>query len=129
AAKKEGLIIQHEYAVDYISAPFIRRNGELFLNYDNEKLFFSSAQREMLTHEEEPYFRKMKENSFVTYVELMQEIERDPRKKLSDLWSSVRTNPATFGNCTVINYVGQTEIVPCGLRNNYEEKYQFERGW
>lgn len=28
----------------------------------------------------------MKENSFVTYIELMNEIETDPRKKLSDLW-------------------------------------------
>ncbi|KIH66691.1 hypothetical protein ANCDUO_02984 [Ancylostoma duodenale] len=232
AAKKEGLIIQHEYAgpicftlistpfhrlcreaekmqlsfplkdcpvnpaapaccvtlsnlfvtddtVDYISAPFNRRNGELFLNYGNEMLFFTSAQRDMLTHEiltqidisrelveadqreagtdeesqqsviddeplkrkglqylrmensyedsfilhepskEEPYFRKMRENSFVTYLELMQEIEKDPRKKLSDLWSSVRLSPATFGNCTVINYAGKTDIVPCSLRNEF----------
>ncbi|KAK6741853.1 hypothetical protein RB195_009618 [Necator americanus] len=234
-----GISLVTTLIVDYISAPFIRRNGELFLNYDNEKLFFSSAQREMLTHEiltqidisrelegmnrreqkdddesqksvisdeplrrkglqylrmektyedsfvlhepskEEPYFRKMKENSFVTYVELMQEIERDPRKKLSDLWSrffrfqplgvireyfgeqigfyfawqgtfltmlwpatllglavfvygfvkSVRTNPATFGNCTVINYVGQTEIVPCGLRNKMAQLFTTVSSW
>ncbi|PIO59283.1 hypothetical protein TELCIR_19260, partial [Teladorsagia circumcincta] len=37
--------------VDYISAPFTRRHGDLFLNYTNEKLFFTSAQRCELTHE------------------------------------------------------------------------------
>ncbi|EYC12594.1 hypothetical protein Y032_0046g1314 [Ancylostoma ceylanicum] len=225
--------------VDYISAPFNRRNGELFLNYGNEMLFFTSAQRDMLTHEiltqidisrelgeaeqreagtdeesqqsvideeplkrkglqylrmensyedsfilhepskEEPYFRKMRENSFVTYLELMQEIEKDPRKKLSDLWSSffrfqplgaireyfgeqiafyfawqgtfltmlwpatllglavfvfgfiksVRLSPATFGNCTVINYAGKTDIVPCSLRNELSQFFTTISSW
>ncbi|CAJ0597872.1 unnamed protein product [Cylicocyclus nassatus] len=223
--------------VDYISAPFSRRNGELFLNYGNEKLFFSSAQRDMLTHEiltqidisrdlaevnrkeveeesqesvineqplkrkglqylrmkksyedsfilhepskEEPYFRRMRENSLVTYLELMQEIEKDPRKKLSDLWSrflrfqplgvireyfgeqiafyfawqgtfltmlwpatflglavfvfgftkSVRTNPATFGNCTVVNYSGETILIPCNLRNKMSQFFTTLSSW
>ncbi|VDL78419.1 unnamed protein product [Nippostrongylus brasiliensis] len=147
--------------VDYISAPFTRRNSELFLNYSNEKLFFTSAQRAMLTHEidisaeleeetrqqnsvldgesnnsviadqplkrkglqylrmentfedsfilhepseVEPYFRKMKENSFVRYVEMMNEIETDPRKKLGDLW----TRFARFQPLSVIReYFGE----------------------
>ncbi|PIO54917.1 hypothetical protein TELCIR_23708 [Teladorsagia circumcincta] len=29
----------------------------------------------------------MKQNSFVTYVEMMNEIEKDPRKKLGGLWT------------------------------------------
>ncbi|KAK5979463.1 Anoctamin [Trichostrongylus colubriformis] len=225
--------------VDYISAPFTRRQGELFLNYSNERLFFTSAQRCELTHEiltqidisqqlektmqhdsamdvesqksviadeplkrkglqyllmektyddsfilhepsqEEPYFRKMKENSFVNYVELMNEIEKDPRKKLGGLWArlfrfqplglvreyfgeqiafyfawqgtfltmlwpatifglavfifgflkSVRTNPATYGNCTVINYSGDSAIVPCSIRSQVAQLFTTVSSW
>uniref|UniRef100_A0A7I4YAB4 Anoctamin n=1 Tax=Haemonchus contortus TaxID=6289 RepID=A0A7I4YAB4_HAECO len=224
--------------VDYISAPFSRRHGELFLNYTNERLFFTSAQRCELTHEiltqidisqdlekathdpaldtesqksvisdeplkrkglqylrmentyndsfilhepsqEEPYFQKMRQNSFVTYVEMMNEIEKDPRQKLSGLWTrflrfqplglvreyfgeqiafyfawqgtfltmlwpatffglavfafgmtkSVRTNPATYGNCTVINYYGGSVVVPCDFRNQLSQLFTTISSW
>lgn len=36
--------------------------------------------------QEEPYFKKMKGQSMVTYTELMKEIEDDPRKKLQETW-------------------------------------------
>ncbi|PAV64517.1 hypothetical protein WR25_27234 isoform B [Diploscapter pachys] len=36
--------------------------------------------------EEEPYFKKMKGQSMVTYTELIKEIEDDPRKKMQETW-------------------------------------------
>uniref|UniRef100_A0A158PAT1 Anoctamin n=1 Tax=Angiostrongylus cantonensis TaxID=6313 RepID=A0A158PAT1_ANGCA len=223
----------------YISAPFSRRNCQLFLNYESEKLFFTSAQRDMLTHEiltqldirrelkeqnhnesdigdesqqsviadeplrrkglqylrmknsyedsfilhepsqEEPYFKKMKENSSISYMELITEIETDPRKKLNNLWSrffrfqplglvreyfgqqiafyfawhgtfltmlwpatvlglavfvygfvkSVRLNPVTFGNCSIVNYVGESFAVSCTFRNKLAQFFTTVSSW
>ncbi|CAI5445945.1 unnamed protein product [Caenorhabditis angaria] len=129
--------------VCHINAPFQRKNGPLFVNYTNEKKFFTPAQRGFLTHQiltkidiskdlgfsnkqiegkeeitllsdeplrrkglnwmlmkdvydegfilhapstEEPYFKKMKDTSNVSYTDFVMEIEEDPRKRLSDSW-------------------------------------------
>ncbi|VDL86524.1 unnamed protein product [Nippostrongylus brasiliensis] len=55
--------------------------------------------------EVEPYFRKMKENSFVTYVEMMNEIETDPRKKLGDLWTRKEWNALRFARFQPLNTI------------------------
>ncbi|KAK6055385.1 hypothetical protein COOONC_07110, partial [Cooperia oncophora] len=134
---------------------------------------------------ERPYFRKMKQNSFVAYVEMTNEIEKDSRKRLGGLWTSnlrlliflrfqplglvreyfgeqiafyfawqgtfltmlwpatflglavfaygmaksIRTNPATYGNCTLINYYGETEIVACSIRSKLSQLFTTVSSW
>ncbi|KAJ1366957.1 hypothetical protein KIN20_027773 [Parelaphostrongylus tenuis] len=62
----------------------LRRKGLQYLRMEN------TYGDSFILHEpsqDEPYFRKMKDNSMITYMGLMTEIETDPRKKLSSLWS------------------------------------------
>ncbi|CAI4229657.1 unnamed protein product [Auanema sp. JU1783] len=39
--------------------------------------------------EVEPYFKRMKENSLMSFLEAVEEIEDDPRKQISEIWSKV----------------------------------------
>ncbi|VDP18284.1 unnamed protein product [Heligmosomoides polygyrus] len=176
ATRRQDSAFDEESQQSVIADQPLKRKGLQFLRMED------TYEDSFILHEpskEEPYFRKMKENSFVTYIELMNEIETDPRKKLSDLWKSfvrfqplgvvrkyfgeqiafyfawqgtfltmlwpatifgigvfvfgfvksVRTNPATFGNCTVINYAGETSLVPCTLRSKVSQVFTTVSSW
>ncbi|PIC39466.1 hypothetical protein B9Z55_011144 [Caenorhabditis nigoni] len=214
--------------VRFINAPFQRKHGSLFVNYHDEKSFFTPAQRGCLTYQiltkidiskdlknerlgdsqdseqepsssitsdeqlrrkgltwllmrdvyeeafvlhapskEEPYFKEMQNGSLKTYNEFISEIEHDPRKSLSNAWErwykfqplnkirdyfgeqiayyfawqgtfitllwpavifgfivfiygfidSISSSPLDWNHCKVVNFLGKTENVPCGMRN------------
>ncbi|CAX51677.2 Anoctamin [Caenorhabditis elegans] len=227
--------------VRFINAPFQRKHGSLFLNYHDEKSFFTSSQRGYLTYQiltkidiskdlkgerlgesqdeptdpstssitsdeqlrrkglswllmsdvyeeafvlhapskEEPYFKAMQNGSVKAYNEFISEIELDPRRSLSLNWErwykfqplnkirdyfgeqiayyfawqgtfltllwpavifglvvfiygfidSISSAPLDWNHCKVVNFIGQTENVACGMRNGVTLFFSMVTQW